>query len=99
MTPASLADLPSRLYEMYASRHVFSGGDEAAAVVYRRDIRALPPPPAAGPVVDPACGRGTLHELLKDRVRLAWMAGHASEWTGQAFAPEYYAQLAVRKLL
>jgi glycosyltransferase involved in cell wall biosynthesis len=40
-----------------------------------------------------------LHDLLKDPARLAWMAGHAAQWTRQAFAPEHYAQLAVRRLL
>ena len=41
----------------------------------------------------------TLHDLLKDPARLAWMGGHAAQWTQQAFAPERYAQLAVRRLL
>jgi phosphatidylinositol alpha-1,6-mannosyltransferase len=41
----------------------------------------------------------TLHDLLKDPARLAWMGGHAAQWTRQAFAPERYAQLAVRRLL
>jgi phosphatidyl-myo-inositol dimannoside synthase len=41
----------------------------------------------------------TLHDLLKDPARLARMGRHAAQWTGQAFAPERYAQLAVRRLL
>jgi phosphatidyl-myo-inositol dimannoside synthase len=41
----------------------------------------------------------TLHELLKDPARLAWMGEHATQWTRQAFDPERYAQLAVRRLL
>ena len=41
----------------------------------------------------------TLHDLLKDPARLAWMGGHAAQWTRQAFAPEAHAQLAVRRLL
>ena len=41
----------------------------------------------------------TLHDLLKDPARLAWMGGHAAQWTRQAFAPERYAQIAVRRLL
>jgi glycosyltransferase involved in cell wall biosynthesis len=41
----------------------------------------------------------TLHDLLKDPARLALMGGHAAQWARQAFAPEYYAQLAVRRLL
>ena len=65
MTSASLADLRSRLYEAYASQHAGCGGDEAAALVYRRDIRPLLPPPAAGPVVDIGCGRGELVRLLQ----------------------------------
>ena len=39
VTTASLADLRSRLYEAYATQHADSGGDEAAALAYRRDIR------------------------------------------------------------
>jgi len=65
VTTTSLADLRSRLYEAYASQHVGSGGDEAAALVYRRDIRPLLPSPAAGPVVDLGCGRGELVRLLE----------------------------------
>lgn len=41
----------------------------------------------------------TLHELLKDPDRLARMGGHAIRWSRQVFAPERYAQLAVRRLL
>jgi glycosyltransferase involved in cell wall biosynthesis len=41
----------------------------------------------------------TLHDLLKDPARLAWMGRHAAQWTEQAFAPDRYAQLAVRRLL
>jgi 2-polyprenyl-3-methyl-5-hydroxy-6-metoxy-1,4-benzoquinol methylase len=55
----------SRLYEAYASHHAGRGGDEAAALVYRRDIRPLLPPPLAGPVVDLGCGRGELVRLLQ----------------------------------
>ena len=55
----------SRLYEAYASQHAGHGGDEAAALVYRRDIRPLLPWPAAGPVVDLGCGRGELVRLLQ----------------------------------
>jgi 2-polyprenyl-3-methyl-5-hydroxy-6-metoxy-1,4-benzoquinol methylase len=57
--------LRSRLYEAYASQHAGSGGGEAAALVYRRDIRPLLPPPAAGPVVDLGCGCGELVRLLQ----------------------------------
>ena len=65
MTTTSLADLRSRLYEAYASQHAGNGGGEAVALVYRRDIRPLLPPPAAGPVVDLGCGRGELVRLLR----------------------------------
>jgi SAM-dependent methyltransferase len=41
------------------------GGDEAAPLVYRRDIRPWLPPPAAGPVVDIGCGSGALVRLLR----------------------------------
>jgi hypothetical protein len=43
-----LAGTGSRLYEAYASQHAGTGGGEAAALIYRRDIRTLLPPPAAG---------------------------------------------------
>jgi phosphatidyl-myo-inositol dimannoside synthase len=41
----------------------------------------------------------TLDDMLKDPDRLAWMGRHAAQWSRQAFAPEHYAQLAVRRLL
>jgi glycosyltransferase involved in cell wall biosynthesis len=41
----------------------------------------------------------TLHDLLKDPARLAWMGRHAAQWTRQAVTPERHAQLAVRSLL
>jgi phosphatidyl-myo-inositol dimannoside synthase len=41
----------------------------------------------------------TLHGLIKDPTRLAWMGRQASQWTRQAFAPERYPQLAVSRLL
>ena len=65
MTTVSLADLRSRLYEAYTSQHAGCGGDEAAALVYCRDIRPLLPPPPDGPVVDLGCGRGELVRLLQ----------------------------------
>jgi 2-polyprenyl-3-methyl-5-hydroxy-6-metoxy-1,4-benzoquinol methylase len=57
--------LRSRLYQAYASQHAGSGGSEAAALVYRRDIRPLLPAPAAGPVVDIGCGQGDLVRLMQ----------------------------------
>jgi SAM-dependent methyltransferase len=65
VTTASSEDLRSRLYEAYATQHAGCGGDEAAALVYRRDIRPLLPSPAAGPVVDIGCGSGALVRLLQ----------------------------------
>ena len=65
MTTLSLADLRSRLYESYASQHAGTVSGGAAALVYRRDIRPLLPPPAAGPIVDIGCGRGDLVRLLQ----------------------------------
>jgi phosphatidyl-myo-inositol dimannoside synthase len=41
----------------------------------------------------------TLHGLIKDPTRLAWMGRQATQWTRQAFAPERYAQLTVSRLL
>ena len=61
----SPSDLRSRLYEAYASQHPGCGGDDAAALVYRRGIRSLLPPPTAGPVVDLGRRRGELVRLLQ----------------------------------
>jgi 2-polyprenyl-3-methyl-5-hydroxy-6-metoxy-1,4-benzoquinol methylase len=64
-TTVHLASLRARLYEAYASQHAGRGsGGEAAALVYRRDIRPGLPPPGAGPVVDIGCGQGELVRLL-----------------------------------
>jgi len=41
----------------------------------------------------------TLHGLLKDPARLAWMGRQAAQWSRQAFAPKRYPQLAVKRLL
>jgi 2-polyprenyl-3-methyl-5-hydroxy-6-metoxy-1,4-benzoquinol methylase len=65
VTTVILTTLRSRLYEAYASQHAGRGGEKAAALVYRRDIRPLLPPPAAGPAVDIGCGRGDLVQLLQ----------------------------------
>lgn len=40
-----------------------------------------------------------LDDLLKDPDRLAWMGRQGSQWTRQAFAPERYTKLAVKRLL
>jgi 2-polyprenyl-3-methyl-5-hydroxy-6-metoxy-1,4-benzoquinol methylase len=65
VTTVSPADLRNRLYEAYATQHAGCGGNEAAALVYRRDIRPLLPPPKAGPIIDLGCGRGELVRLLQ----------------------------------
>lgn len=41
----------------------------------------------------------TLSDLLEDPARLAWMGKRAAEWAREAFAPERYPPLAVRRLL
>jgi 2-polyprenyl-3-methyl-5-hydroxy-6-metoxy-1,4-benzoquinol methylase len=56
--------LRDRLYQAYASQHAGRAGGIAASLVYRRDIRPLLPPPAAGPVIDIGCGQGDLVRLL-----------------------------------
>jgi SAM-dependent methyltransferase len=64
VTPSSDDLLRDRLYEAYASHHAGRGDGEAAALVYRRDIRPLLPAPCAGPVLDIGCGQGHLVRLL-----------------------------------
>ena len=61
-TPAG--SLRKRLYDAYASQHAGIGDGEAAALIYRRDIRPALRPPVAGPVVDIGCGQGHLVRLL-----------------------------------
>jgi 2-polyprenyl-3-methyl-5-hydroxy-6-metoxy-1,4-benzoquinol methylase len=55
----------SRLYEAYASQHAGIGGDEASALIYRRDIRPALPPASHGPVIDIGCGQGALVRLMR----------------------------------
>jgi SAM-dependent methyltransferase len=57
-------DLRDRLYEAYASDHASCASSDAAALVYRRDIRPVLPAPGVGPVVDIGCGQGQLLRLL-----------------------------------
>jgi 2-polyprenyl-3-methyl-5-hydroxy-6-metoxy-1,4-benzoquinol methylase len=59
-----LAPIRDRLYESYASQHSGEGSAEATQVTYRRNIRPLLPPLAAGPVVDIGCGSGQLLRCL-----------------------------------
>lgn len=56
--------LRGRLYEAYASQHSGRGDREAAAVIYRRDIRPVLPSPKAGPILDIGCGQGELVRLM-----------------------------------
>ncbi len=57
------AALRSRLYGAYASQHA-GCGSMATALIYRRDIRPVLPPPGEGPVLDLGCGQGELVRLL-----------------------------------
>ena len=61
---ANGSTLRDRLYEAYASQHAGCGSATATALIYRRDIRPLLPPPSAGPVIDIGCGQGELVRLL-----------------------------------
>ena len=56
--------LRGRLYGTYASQHAHCIDGEAAALIYRRDIRPALPLPAAGPVLDIGCGQGQLVKLM-----------------------------------
>lgn len=60
--PASLRQ--DRLYQAYASHHANRASDDAAALIYRRDIRPALPPPDTGLVIDIGCGQGQLVRLL-----------------------------------
>jgi 2-polyprenyl-3-methyl-5-hydroxy-6-metoxy-1,4-benzoquinol methylase len=56
--------LRDRLYQAYASQHAGCGDDQAAALIYRRDIRPLLSGWTDGPVIDIGCGQGQLVRLL-----------------------------------
>jgi 2-polyprenyl-3-methyl-5-hydroxy-6-metoxy-1,4-benzoquinol methylase len=56
--------LRERLYSAYASQHASTGGGEAVALNYRRDIRPALLAPSAGPVLDIGCGQGRLVQLM-----------------------------------
>ncbi|MGO9781531.1 MAG: class I SAM-dependent methyltransferase [Streptosporangiaceae bacterium] len=64
MIEARIEPLRERLYGTYASQHAGCGDGEAAALIYRRDIRPALPPPASGPVLDIGCGQGQLVKLM-----------------------------------
>jgi 2-polyprenyl-3-methyl-5-hydroxy-6-metoxy-1,4-benzoquinol methylase len=64
VTTTGCDTLRDRLYQAYASQHAGIGGRVAAALIYRRDIRPVLPPPGTGPVVDIGCGQGELVRLL-----------------------------------
>jgi phosphatidylinositol alpha-1,6-mannosyltransferase len=42
---------------------------------------------------------GVVRELLQDPARLDWMGKRAADWAREAFAPERYTQLVIRRLL
>jgi len=77
--PATRRD---RLYAAYASQHTGCSDGLASALVYRRDIRPLLPPPEAGSIMDIGCGQGEL-------VRLLLADGYAAE--GIDVSPEQVA--------
>ena len=56
--------LHERLYGTYASQHARCSDGEAAALIYRRDIRPMLLTPTAGPVLDIGCGQGQLVRLM-----------------------------------
>ena len=56
--------LRERLYEAYASQHARCGDGDAAALIYRRDIRPTLPQPIAGPWHDVGCRQGHLVKLM-----------------------------------
>jgi SAM-dependent methyltransferase len=64
VSTASRAPLRDRLYETYASDHAGCGGSNAAALIYRRDVRPALASLQAGSVVDIGCGQGALVRLL-----------------------------------
>jgi SAM-dependent methyltransferase len=64
--------LRNRLYEAYASEHAGCGASEAAALIYRRDIRPALPPCHAGSVIDIGC-EGV--DVSPEQVALARAAG------------------------
>lgn len=65
VTVDSQTALRDRLYRAYASQHAGCQRGNATALVYRRDIRPLLPPPGAGPVLDLGCGQGELVRVLQ----------------------------------
>jgi len=63
-TTAGNSTLRDRLYEAYASQHAGCGSATATALIYRRQMRHLLPPPSAGAVIDIGCGQGEFVRLL-----------------------------------
>lgn len=56
--------LRERLYSAYASQHAATGGGEAVALNYQRDIRPAQPAPSAGPNLDIGCDQDPLAHLM-----------------------------------
>jgi 2-polyprenyl-3-methyl-5-hydroxy-6-metoxy-1,4-benzoquinol methylase len=64
VTTTDRTTLRERLYGAYSSQHAGRGNGEAAALIYRRDIRPALPSPGTGAVLDIGCGQGELVRLL-----------------------------------
>lgn len=95
VTTAADRSLRDRLYETYASDHAGCANGTAAALIYRRDIRPVLPPPSGGPVLDIGCGQGELVRLLRsdgydaagvdispEQIALAKVSGVSSVYVG-----------------
>jgi 2-polyprenyl-3-methyl-5-hydroxy-6-metoxy-1,4-benzoquinol methylase len=61
---AARESLRNRLYESYSSQHAGHSSGDAAALIYRRDIRPALPAARLGPLMDIGCGQGGLVRLL-----------------------------------
>jgi SAM-dependent methyltransferase len=72
VTTVDRVALRERLYGAYASHHAGQGNGEAAALIYRRDIRPALPSPGTGVVIDIGCGQGELVRLLLADGYEAW---------------------------
>jgi 2-polyprenyl-3-methyl-5-hydroxy-6-metoxy-1,4-benzoquinol methylase len=64
VTTVDRTTLRERLYGAYSSQHAGHANGEAAALIYRRDIRPALPSAGTGLVLDIGCGQGELVRLL-----------------------------------